>query len=437
MNKNLTLLLAPAVALAIPLVVFAACSGEDKSKPKMPTTSNAVTVDSVTVELGSVQSWTFAEGTARAVRREYLTFEDPGLITFVEDGLREGSVVKAGAVLVRQDQRRLKAEIETAKAAVIEAQTKNAVAEAELAQMKTDEQFARTTFERFATLLKKNSASPQEYDEAKARADKAAAAVTRAESQVLAAKAGIAAAEARVGQSEVELEQTELRTPIDGIVARLNVQKGYYMSPSLLRTDSEEAFLQTVPVLVIDPGSLEITVDIPPSQQHAIAEGKEAYIQVGGDALASDGEADFDPTTFPFTGKVYSVTPSVSPGKRAVQVKIRTDEGSERLQDGMFVTVWINAERRDQTVKIPSGTLVYRDNHPHVFVIDPDSKRAELRAVEVGLSGLNEQEIVGGLAAGELVVTTGRYQISDGTPIQLIENPAASTTAALEEGDGQ
>jgi len=428
MNLHLPLRITPLLAL-----LFSACS-EPTEEENQDLVGNAVSVETIVAERGSVQSWTFTQGTARAVRREYLTFEDPGKVTFVKDGLREGSEVKAGELLVSQDQRRLKAEIETARASVVEASTQASVAESQREEARTDEELAKTTFERFSTLLKQNSASKQEFDEARAQADKATAAVARAENQILAAEAQVAAAEARLRQAEIELEQTEMRAPIDGIVGRLNVQEGYYMTPNLVRTDTEEAFMQTVPLLLLDNASFEITVDLPPSEESEIVEGKEAYIQAGGATpLAESGAASFDPATFPIKGEVYSVAPAVTPGKRAVQIKVRTNEGSDLLQDGAFATVWIKADQHDDVVTVPMGVFVYRDNQPYVFVVDPETNKAQLRQVVPGLSGLDTLEIVSGINAGERIVTNGRYQLSDGAPVTLVGGDSDPTPA--EGGD--
>ncbi|BDS05658.1 RND efflux membrane fusion protein [Oceaniferula spumae] len=395
-------------------VTLAACSGKEDEPEKK---STAITVEVVPASRGNVQTWTFGEGTARATRREYLNFENAGRITYIKPDLREGSEVKEGEVLVRQDQRRPSAEVDSSKASVAEAKTRSQVAAAELNQAETEQKLAKTTFQRFKTLLEKKSASRQEYDEAKAKADNAASSVARAKSQVEAAASQVFAAEAKLKQAEVGLETTELRAPISGVIARLNVVEGFYMMPNLVRTDSEESFLQTVPILIIDRESLEITVDIPPALRGTVAPKQLVFIQPGGGG-GGDGP-DKAPDQFPARGEVYSVTPSVSPGKRTIQVKIRTTAGAEKLQDGTFCTVWIATDKSENVVIAPIDAFVYRDNKPHVFVVEGD--QAKMRAVELGLRGLDGQEITSGVKQGELLVTTGRYQLSDGAPVKTLK----------------
>lgn len=401
---------------------------------------SAVTVRATEARQGSIQAWIFAEGTVRSARREYLTFENPGRVTFIQSGssgneLREGDLIKANTLLAQQDQRQSLAEIRTFESSLREAQTQLAVARAELVQARTDETLARTTFERFAVLVKQKSASLQEYDEAQAQAAKAQAASASAESQITAAQARVEAAESRLAQAKVEMEETELRSPIDGVVAYLNIKKGYYFMPSLVRTDDETAALQTVPMVVIDPSVFEVTVKVPAYERQRIKPGQTVLIATSEqnikaikagqqDTADKNGEKASAQIAqlpeSPVRGEVFSVNPAISPGGRAIQVKIRTAEGARRLEDGMFVTVWIATEQRENIVVAPMNVFTYQDNQPFVFVVDRKTNTAELQPVTLGLQGFGVQQILSGVEAGDLLVTDGRFQLSDGAHIRLL-----------------
>jgi hypothetical protein len=43
-----------------------------------------VSVGVVKVKRGDIETWIFSEGTARSVKREYLTFENPGKVDFIK-----------------------------------------------------------------------------------------------------------------------------------------------------------------------------------------------------------------------------------------------------------------------------------------------------------------------------------------------------------------
>jgi RND family efflux transporter MFP subunit len=408
----------------------------------------AMTVRVAEARTGDVQAWIFAEGTARSTRREYLTFQNAGRIAWMATGdngeeLRAGDAVNKGELLAYQDQRRVKADLATARTSLIETETQAQVAQAEIQRARTDYELAQTTFHRYEALREKNSASAQEYDEAKTKAQLSNAAVEQARSRLSAAQAQIEAAQARIAQVEVSLEETELRAPIDGIVAYLNIEEGYYHNPSYLRTDSESAALQTVPIVIIDPSEFEVTVDVPSFQSQLLSVGQVALIDTGQDTNggAPKTKEDEDQATWssiaqlpksPVRGEVYSVSPAVNPGARTVQVKVRTTGETRRLEDGKYVTAWIATEAQKNVVVAPMGVFLYRDNEPYVYVVDPATRAARQRRVELGLAGLDAQEIRSGVKAGELLVTDGRFQLSDGALVQML---GAESTGKAEPGN--
>jgi len=104
--------------LATAVMVVAAIGGvawyfnREPAETPVPTTSNmpdqprAQPVRVVTASRQPIQAWVFAEGTARSVRREYLTFERAGRVAFVKRGqdggdLRAGEPVRAGEEVVK------------------------------------------------------------------------------------------------------------------------------------------------------------------------------------------------------------------------------------------------------------------------------------------------------------------------------------------------
>jgi RND family efflux transporter MFP subunit len=406
------------------LRVATATGAQRAAAPPLP-----ISVRAAKASRGVVQSWVFAEGTARSVRREYLVFQNAGRVTFVKDGadgedLREGALVQAGELLAHQDQRSLLAEIESADATVAETKTQVAVAEAEQTRAHAEHQLAIKTLERFAVLLAQDSASKQEHDEAQTSTALAAAAVAQASSRLAAAHAKVTTAEARHKQAILSLEETELRSPIDGVVAYLNIKEGYHFTPSLIRTDSESAALQTVPMVILDPSAFEVTVNVPAYSREGVRPGQEALVIVRSDAIArlAAGNVPTDDEDF-VRGTVFAVNPAVSPGGRAIQVKVRVTERVSLLKDGLFVSVWLAAEKRADVVLVPSQSLVYEDNRPHVFVVENGIARR--RSVTLGLQEFTTQEITDGLQEGELVVTDGRFQVSQGAAVRLLGEQGA------------
>lgn len=86
-----------------PLIVslfflLAACGGgadepseEEKAAAEQ---AQAVSVRVARVAEGSIQSWVYAQGTARAGEREFLSFESAGRVAYLDPRLEEGDRVR-------------------------------------------------------------------------------------------------------------------------------------------------------------------------------------------------------------------------------------------------------------------------------------------------------------------------------------------------------
>jgi RND family efflux transporter MFP subunit len=387
----------------------------------------------------------FAEGTARSVRREYMTFEMTGRVTFVGPE-KEGQKVKKGEVLAQLDKRKYAADVDAALASIQEAKTKAEASTADVGQAQTQYELALTQFNRIKALYNRNNASQAEYEESQAKLDNAKAAVESAKAQSLAVISQIDVADAKLRQAKVALEGAEIVSPIDGIVAYLNIEEGYYFTQSNVKTNSEAEALQSIPMVVIDPSEYEITVDVPSFEADRIAVGQQVLLLPGGTSegatvTAINGPLDNSPASAPdwqARGEVYSVNPAVNPGGRSIQVKVRTTMGADHLRDGMFVTCWIATEDKPEAVVAPFDALLYEENRPYVFVYQPETQTVQRRDVVLGIQGLTHREILSGVKAGEMLVTDGRYRLVDGAPVRVLEpaqQPSAQGTTSVHRFD--
>ena len=225
-----------------------------------------------------------------------------------------------------------------------------AVAQANQREAAANLELARETFERYRQLLELNSASEQEYDEAEARLAQARAAKAKADAQLASVRSTVNAARAQVDEAQVSVSESRIVSPINGVIARLNIEQGRYFSPQTLQTGSESGALSTVPVVIINPSFFEITVQLPAFERDAVEVGSEVLIDAGGATEATGQEAPTSPVSAPAAhldspsaispcaDALTAISPSLDPERRAFQVTIRSNSGSVRLQDGEFVT---------------------------------------------------------------------------------------------------
>lgn len=187
----------------------------------------------------------FVSGNGRIEATEFdISTKLPGRID--EILVREGDFVKAGQVLVRMQSDTLLAQRDEAIAALHQAETSVAAAQAQLALRQSDAaaadaliaqreaelDAAQRRLQRSQTLSKQGAASLQELDDDRARvrsaeavltasraqAAAAAAAINAAEAQRVGAQASVQAATAAVARIEVDISDNELKSPRDGRV---------------------------------------------------------------------------------------------------------------------------------------------------------------------------------------------------------------------------
>ncbi|MCG8368933.1 MAG: efflux RND transporter periplasmic adaptor subunit, partial [Proteobacteria bacterium] len=301
----------------------AAAQGEPPAEPA------ALAVEVATVTRGPVTEVVFADGNARAARREFLVFESGGRVAFLksnDDGgpLREGDAVTGGELLAELDRRIDDAATRAARAALD-------TARAALAN-------ARTELERARRLRAGQAIAESQYN-----------AIEAGYQQALAAVRG---AEARSDQARAGLRQLQIRAPFDGVVAFVNIREGDYVSPARFDRSSDGAAVRTSPVVVIDPSSFEILVELPVVSGRRVRPGQTAHILDAGTLAhvqeygfeSPDGAEGLDDLLI--TGRVVAVSPAIDPGSRSVRARVVTDADAGRLSDGGYVTVWIETDRR-------------------------------------------------------------------------------------------
>ncbi len=428
-------------------------------------------VRAVRVQTGPVQSFIFGQGTARSVRRNFLTFEGSGKVTFLktnEDGqpIRAGDRVagpgpgeRLGELLASLDSRVQVEQLTVAQAGINESRRQAQAAQARVHQAEAQLQLAEKTYARNSALHKANAVSRQELDTSQANLKAAAGAVASAKADLDAAHAGVDAALARVEQHHLLLERNSIYAPFDGILTQVNISEGDFFAPNLVDVSSEEAAIRSIPLLVIDPEVMEVTMDLPafeglqirPDQKAVImldplrvpdAETERRLAAIGApvrdDSAPQEAESREDPQVGPqeeaphdpavrllesgiIPATVFSVSPSISPSGRSIQVKVRTSHAGGLIRDGMFVACWIVAREKAEALQAPFDVFIYRQNRPFVLEVDEKTGTVAQRAVVEGIAGLTVQEIASGVAPGVLLVTDGRHGLSDGAPVDVVE----------------
>jgi len=301
---------------------------------------------------------------------------------------REGSMVKAGDVLFRQDPRPFQAALNAAKGALDAQRARLKVAEDNLARVQP--------------LVALNALAQKDLDDATGQQKSAAAAVE--------------IAKADVEQAELNLGYTTIRTPVSGASSYARVNVGSYL-------DAQNSLLTYVspldPMYVIfsisENEKLQIDADakagrvrLPPSDQYEVE-----VILADGSIFGQKGritfaDADYDQQT----------------GTFRLRATIANPDGT--LRQGQFVRVRVIGAVRPRAILVPQKAVLQGAQGHFVIVVDADNK-AQIRPVETGPWKGKDWFITGGLNAGDTVVVDGLALLSPGTPVTFA--PADSAAA--------
>jgi len=138
-----------------------------------------------------------------------------------------------------------------------------------------------------------------------------------------------------------------------------------------------------------------------------------------------------------FEGDIINIAPVLDPLTRMTRIEVGLDNEDGWLKAGMFVEVELVVTTVEDVVVVPIDALIdefrYVTNAPLISagsqagmsdltmaqVYIADGNTARLREVRVGVIGEASVQITEGISVGEQVITTGKYQVSNGVPIRI------------------
>lgn len=133
-------------------------------------------------------------------------------------GAQEGDLLGAGDAVAQMDTADTQAQLNAAKAQLLQARAAKAVAQATLVQAQSAQTVAQTTYDRVVKLHENGNAAQSVLDDAANTLTSAGATVTMAEAQIESSDAQIAAAQAAVDQVQLALDDLTIKSPIRGRV---------------------------------------------------------------------------------------------------------------------------------------------------------------------------------------------------------------------------
>nr|WP_315469452.1 efflux RND transporter periplasmic adaptor subunit [uncultured Undibacterium sp.] len=351
----------PAVLFMLILATFSQTQALAQ-KPAVNLASTNVAANSglksVAVRAASGDGNLNVDGVVEAVRNTVISAQIAGAI--VQLPVQAGDAVKSGQLLVRMDARAAQQEFNASKAQVDAAKANLAVAEKD--------------YERQKLLFEKNYISQAQLDRALAQFKSASA---QANSQI-----------AQAGAVQTQSGFYTINAPYNGIVSEMPSAVGEMMMPGK-------------PIMTVyDPKELRVIVTVP---QARISQLKaEQNLQIEFPSLPA-AQRFVKP-------KKMTVLPLSDAATHTVQVRFDLPADAQAVNPGLFarVNLSLNAEPTNtksasaNRLYVPRSAVIRRAELHAVYVINAQGKPI-LRQVKPGPVLLNEQEILSGVAAGEMI----------------------------------
>lgn len=363
------------------------------------------------VELRQIQPTILASGNLAFRQEVQLSSEVIGKVSEVL--VKEGDRIEKGQVLLRLDPTLYRAEV-----AQQEANRRNAAISIERAELNLKNQ--KLNLERNASLANAKFIGASKYDDARHAAELATV-------ELRASREAFRQAEAMLALAKERLAKTEVRAPIGGTATAVQIKAGETAVASA--TGIAGSSLMTI----ADVSGLIAEVSVDEADIAGVAPGQNARV-------FPSAYADR-----PVTGKVESVslTPKVSQQGRNYIVKVRLDASPLALRTGMTARVEIVLGGGVARPAVPLQAVLTEQatdaaEKPGSFVLAVVDGVIRKRPVELGLADDDNQEVLKGVAKGDLVaIGPARLlrELRDGDAVAPLKPEPKATSGAGAHGE--
>ncbi len=297
---------------------------------------------------------------------------------------KEGDFVKAGQTLF---------EIEPA-----EYSNAAKVAQADVANLKAQLEYAEKQLARAQELVKKDYIAKSQYDNLLSQRDSL--------------KAQLASAQARYSDTNRSLGYTLVKSPVDGRVGIISVTLGNYVTPTsgpLTTINSMDPIYVTFPIDSEDFASLS-NADQSNNKNRKV----ELYF--------SNGEK------YPFNGVQDFQDNKIDQSTGTVTMRATFKNPNNQLLHGEFVTAKLYSNNPVETPIVPVTAVLENQAGKYVYKID-DNDLPQLVYVKVNGQYGDNWIIKSGIKAGDRIVVNGLQKVTPNQPVTIEMTDNADVSA--------
>jgi HlyD family secretion protein len=405
------------------LLLFGGCGKAEKEKEPV------VSVQATPAKREPISQVVFSEAVVFPLQQAIVS---PKITSTVKQFLvQRGSRVKKGQLLAVLENKDLAAAVESSKGEFDQAEaayvtTVNASLPQQIQKAELDAAAAKSAFDAQQKVYDSRKELFQQGALPRRELDSAEVALAQARSQneqaqrqladlrrlgkaqaLKAAQGSRMSAEGKYRSAEALLSYSEIRSPIDGVVTDRPLYVG-------------DLAIANQPILtVMDTTRLIAKSHIAQSEAAALKAGNPAELKI----------PDVDE---PIKGRVSLVSPALDPGSTTMEVWVEASKPDPALKPGMTVEVSMTAKTVKDALVVPTPAIFKKPEGADYLLLAGADGHAHVTTVQVGVRNAEFAQIVSGVTAGELVITTGGYALPDNTQVK-VEAPASDE----KEGAGK
>ena len=353
-----------------------------------------------------------ANGKIYPFKEVKLSLELPGEVSNIY--IQEGDSVVNGDLLLEIEADNYIASVSQSNAAYNQALANLSTSKARLSQAEAQFKIIETDYNRKKQLFENEIISAVEYEASQSQYFIALGEKEAAFQAVEAGKYQVQSAQAGLQQTQENLSRTRLYAPMDGIISKLNVEKGEKVVGTAQMAGTEL-------VTVADFKEMELKIEVGENEVLQISKGDTALIEVDAylgeeilglvNQVAYSSNALIDQQVTKFEVKITLIKSSYE--------KLITEERLLPFRPGMSATAEVITQRKDHILCVPIQCVTLRDLNeeddfeektPVVFV--HKDGQVFLKEVTTGIQDDTYIEILNGIEEGEEVVSAPFKAIS-------------------------
>jgi RND family efflux transporter MFP subunit len=265
-------------------------------------------------------------------------------------------------------------------------------AEADLNTARANYRLSEITAARYQALLKTDSVSKQDVDNATGDFE--------------AKKAMVASAESNTRRLQQLQSFEKIYAPFDGVITARNTDIGH-----LIDSGASSPAMELFHIVAIH--TLRVYVTLPQQYSQAAALGL---------------SADLTLQEFPgrrFKGKLVRTANSIDLATRTLLVEVDVDNPTGELLPGAYAQVHLKVPSGPPSVILPVSALIFRSQGLQAGIVE-NGDRAELKDIVVGRDFGNEVEVVSGVTRNDLVIVNPPDSLISGEMVHVISSNEGS-----------